>query len=382
MKRKPGYVFEISLTEKRTTAGSQVDAITDAQIEIYNNTKSILTQNFSNSLPYFNINLEQGNHYTLLIRKKGYFPKKMEINLDINGCIICFDGVSKLMPGFKSNLNDDLTIGNYSAFIEMNKILTNQIIMGLDIDFKSGITEINSENKKEIDKISDIVRFNPTVKFEIGVHTDSRGSELTNQKLSEQRAINIFKYLTNTDNEIVQNLDYKGYGESQLINKCRDNIPCSEIEHIRNRRVELKVIAEFHDSRLRKESLVEIIKRSKNVQNDFKNPGINDANNKNADNTEFLLKSEITTEQESPVNITYNEKQMNEFLVIAGSYSIESNALKMKEILKSMDINARVIKNDENDYFRVIAGIFSAESEARSLIKKLRQNDIDCFILN
>jgi outer membrane protein OmpA-like peptidoglycan-associated protein len=37
-------------------------------------------------------------------------------------------------------------------------------------------------------------------------------------------------------------LKWKGYGESMLVNKCKNNIPCSEEEHQANRRTEFKVI--------------------------------------------------------------------------------------------------------------------------------------------
>ena len=34
----------------------------------------------------------------------------------------------------------------------------------------------------------------------------------------------------------------KGYGESKLLNNCKDNQPCSEIEHAQNRRIEFKIL--------------------------------------------------------------------------------------------------------------------------------------------
>ena len=37
-------------------------------------------------------------------------------------------------------------------------------------------------------------------------------------------------------------LKAKGYGESRLTNRCEDGTPCSEAEHVRNRRTELKII--------------------------------------------------------------------------------------------------------------------------------------------
>ena len=35
----------------------------------------------------------------------------------------------------------------------------------------------------------------------------------------------------------------KGYGETRLLNKCKDGVKCSEEEHQLNRRSEFKIIA-------------------------------------------------------------------------------------------------------------------------------------------
>jgi len=35
----------------------------------------------------------------------------------------------------------------------------------------------------------------------------------------------------------------KGYGETQLINKCANGVPCTEAEHQLNRRTEVKVLS-------------------------------------------------------------------------------------------------------------------------------------------
>jgi outer membrane protein OmpA-like peptidoglycan-associated protein len=34
----------------------------------------------------------------------------------------------------------------------------------------------------------------------------------------------------------------KGYGESKLVNKCRNGVKCTEKEHRMNRRIEYKII--------------------------------------------------------------------------------------------------------------------------------------------
>jgi outer membrane protein OmpA-like peptidoglycan-associated protein len=35
----------------------------------------------------------------------------------------------------------------------------------------------------------------------------------------------------------------KGYGESQLLNRCKDGVKCSEEEHLKNRRSEFMIIS-------------------------------------------------------------------------------------------------------------------------------------------
>jgi outer membrane protein OmpA-like peptidoglycan-associated protein len=37
-------------------------------------------------------------------------------------------------------------------------------------------------------------------------------------------------------------MKWKGYGESKLVNKCKNDVICTEEEHQQNRRTEFKVI--------------------------------------------------------------------------------------------------------------------------------------------
>lgn len=79
------------------------------------------------------------------------------------------------------------------------------------------------------------------VKIEIGVHTDSRGSATENERESQHSANSAIFYLLEHGVE-PERIVSKGYGESELINKCSDGVPCSEEDHRVNRRTEVKVI--------------------------------------------------------------------------------------------------------------------------------------------
>jgi len=96
------------------------------------------------------------------------------------------------------------------------------------------------EAEKVLDKVVNIMEKNPLLKIEISSFTDSRSSSETNMELSSKRANTAVNYIIK--NGIPENrISGKGYGETQLINNCGNDIKCSEEEHAKNRRTEFKV---------------------------------------------------------------------------------------------------------------------------------------------
>lgn len=93
---------------------------------------------------------------------------------------------------------------------------------------------------KLVDAIK-IMNDNPSLKIEIGSHTDSRGSDAYNQKLSEKRAKTAVDYIKS---KIVNpdRIEAKGYGEEKLLNDCIDGKTCDDKMHIQNRRTEFIIL--------------------------------------------------------------------------------------------------------------------------------------------
>jgi len=116
----------------------------------------------------------------------------------------------------------------------------------LEIDNNSMTFDFDKWNlsnsfKKELDKIAEYLKENPNVKIELNSHTDSRGSQTYNLILSERRTKSCLKYLVaiGVDSD---RLIGKWFGETQLINNCKDEVPCSNEQHKENRRTEFVVI--------------------------------------------------------------------------------------------------------------------------------------------
>jgi len=93
-----------------------------------------------------------------------------------------------------------------------------------------------------LNKIVAVLQENSSIKVDISAHTDSKGNDQENFVLSEQRAKAVINYLVKNGISTAR-LSSKGNGETMLINRCKNGVECSELEHAVNRRVEFKVIS-------------------------------------------------------------------------------------------------------------------------------------------
>lgn len=94
----------------------------------------------------------------------------------------------------------------------------------------------------ELEKILAVMKQYPKMKIDVRSHTDSRQTAEYNIALSNRRAKATIQWLTK--NGISSNrLTGKGYGESQLLNKCSDGVSCTEAEHQLNRRSEFIIVS-------------------------------------------------------------------------------------------------------------------------------------------
>jgi outer membrane protein OmpA-like peptidoglycan-associated protein len=100
---------------------------------------------------------------------------------------------------------------------------------------------LRPEGKVELDKLVKYMKSHPDLKVELSSHTDSRGSDKYNLKLSKQRAQSCVDYIV-AQGISKKLITAKGYGETKLLNKCKNGVWCSVDDHQMNRRTELKLI--------------------------------------------------------------------------------------------------------------------------------------------
>ncbi|MCP3930516.1 MAG: OmpA family protein [Bacteroidetes bacterium] len=242
LEREPGYIFEMTLADENIQ-NAETDAITGTRIEVYNNTKKVQELDIVNHpRPTFSYTLEQGNHYTMMIRKGGYFNKRLDMFVNVAGCILCVDGVSNMGPGVSDNLTEGLQMGTLLANVNLQRAELNKTISIENIYYDYNKADIKKEAARELDKLILLLKDNPVLVVELGSHTDSRGSDKYNLKLSQKRAESAVKYIIDYGGIDPTRIKAKGYGETQLVNKCLNGVKCSAEEHQKNRRTELKIV--------------------------------------------------------------------------------------------------------------------------------------------
>jgi outer membrane protein OmpA-like peptidoglycan-associated protein len=100
---------------------------------------------------------------------------------------------------------------------------------------------IRPDAAMEMDKLILLLKEHPDLKIEISSYTDSRASYQYNMALSQRRAAAAVEYLVARGISVLR-LVADFYGKTHLVNKCADNVPCTEEEHHLNRRTEFRVI--------------------------------------------------------------------------------------------------------------------------------------------
>jgi outer membrane protein OmpA-like peptidoglycan-associated protein/tetratricopeptide (TPR) repeat protein len=102
-------------------------------------------------------------------------------------------------------------------------------------------SNIRPDAATELEKVVAVMKKYPTLKIDVRSHTDSRGGDAYNKKLSQRRNKSTKEYIISRGIDASRIIG-DGYGEERLVNKCSNGVKCTEEEHQLNRRSEFIVI--------------------------------------------------------------------------------------------------------------------------------------------
>lgn len=155
--------------------------------------------------------LNSGGEYAFYVSKPGYLFKSLSFTVNDDHSFV------------------DLEIPMEAIEKDRAEILNN-------IFFKTGEYILDDKSKVELDKLSDFLNKNKTVKIEISGHTDDVGSDTENTALSQRRAQSVQYYLQQSG-IAADRILAKGYGETKPMapNDSDEN-------RQKNRRIEWRIL--------------------------------------------------------------------------------------------------------------------------------------------
>lgn len=234
-------------------------------------------------------------------------------------------------------------------------IITNQKIVLHNIYYDFDKWDILPESAAEIDRLVSLLKENPNMKVELSAHTDSRGSFNYNVNLSQRRAQAAVDYIISKGIE-KNRITGKGYGKSQLINKCDEN--CTPVQHRENRRTEI-YIPDF----LRGEPV-------RQKEGDYSNGKPDHSRGYSS------LKENGFIFEKDPVGSIRNA-DTSKFLLIFGTFKDRVSALKLARQLNAKGYNATIFSGQKA--FRVGIG-YKYISQARKALDKVKSKYKDAWI--
>jgi len=214
-----------TITEKVDSTSSISSAGSIVELYLKDNKsgeKILITSTTTDAKGNYNFNIEAGNEYQITVKKDGYFNKDTSLStLDITT---------------SQNINKD---------VEIHKV-TKEPIHIKNVEYEFNRADLTESSKTILDTtIFKLMMEHPKWIIEILSHTDNKGADEYNMKLSQKRAESVITYLAAKG--IAKNrLTAKGYGETKPIapNSNPDGSDNPD-GRAHNRRTEFKIIGQL-----------------------------------------------------------------------------------------------------------------------------------------
>lgn len=200
-------------------------AIPSAKVSLYDTNNHFIQGTVANGSGEYQFDVQCGKVYNVRAEKTHYETKEEPISIP------SVSGVTTL-PIALIKEGCELVVG-----VDLAKCFGIKMIY-FDLD-KSNIRK---DAALDLEKILDVMLQYPQIKIDIRSHTDSRQTFKYNESLSDRRAKSTRAWLIQKGVS-GDRLTAKGYGESQLVNRCADGVECTEEEHQSNRRSEFIITA-------------------------------------------------------------------------------------------------------------------------------------------
>ena len=161
------------------------------------------------------------------------FDLPCDVNSKLQGSMTDYENGSLDLDGsYEETVAVDLNLNPIDNLIVGDMVVLNPIYFDFD---KSNIT---AKAAFELDKLVAVMQKYPQIKIYATSHTDRRGSDSYNVRLSDRRAKTTVQYVISKGID-ESRIEGVGKGETELKDDCTS---CTEAQHQSNRRSEFKII--------------------------------------------------------------------------------------------------------------------------------------------
>ena len=199
-----------------------LNSLDNAIVTLFDEEDNILETKKTDEDGSFTFNLKPKKAYTIKVFHSLYLPETYKFNTNED----------------EPKIEKTILLDTYQA-VDSNIVLKNNKVQ---IDHEPIYFDLNSsylrpEAKLILDHIVSVVKKYPNMRIHCASHTDSRAKDKYNKWLSIRRAKRTAEYIISKGIDMSR-ISNDGYGETQLVNNCSDNVECTEDEHQLNRRTE------------------------------------------------------------------------------------------------------------------------------------------------
>lgn len=172
--------------------------------------------------------------YVLTGDKENFIGDKKPMSTFRIECGVALNAKLYLTPGVDRN----------GELIDMdpNKLKAGMVIELRNIFYDFDQDYIRNDAKPDLEELLELLNRYPSMRISLGSHTDARATDAYNEDLSQRRAQSAVNYLIGRGIRS-DRLEAKGWGESRLRNRCKNDVWCDEWEHQENRRTEFTIIS-------------------------------------------------------------------------------------------------------------------------------------------
>ncbi len=211
---KPVCALDILTIVTNTKTG---EILSKATVAIVDEKKNIIATEICNDKGEVNFRVECEKTYTIQVSKDG------------------FEGNTYSVASVSKATQTKIA----AALQPIEIIITEKEVVLNDIFFEFNKSNVTQEAAFELDKLVQAMKSNEKLVILVKAHTDNRGSEQYNLKLSEARANGTVQYVISKGIP-ASRISGKGFGATEPLVDCKDK--CTEEEHTKNRRSEFLIV--------------------------------------------------------------------------------------------------------------------------------------------